>query len=349
MSAVHQVLAGVGPHDAVSEQTRVWRRLLTDSGYGGGDHAVRIDPRVRNGFAPVGDLHPAEDDLIVIRFSAWSAPLTPLATSRHRTLLHFHNITPAGYLWRHAPVVAVQCAVGRIQLPAFARSARVCSADSEFNAAELRGAGADEVRVVPIAFNPDRLADRGRPPSAGSPLVLAVGRLAPNKRHDLIFAAFAAFREEHAPDARLLCVGEPVSPSYGDLMNRLAARSGAGEAIELAGSLPQADLNAAYASADVLLHLSEHEGFCIPLLEAFHFGLPVVARRAGAMPEVGGGAVLWTADDADPAVTAELLRQATSDQVLRAEMTRRGQERLAGFSFDRAADAALAAMRAALA
>jgi len=349
LSAVHQVLAGVGPHDAVSEQARVWRRLLSEAGYGGGDHAARIDPGVRDGFAGIEALRPAPEDLVILRFSAWSAPLTPLASSPQRKLLHFHNITPARYLWSHAPVVAVQCAVGRTQLPAFARAARVCTADSEYNADELRAAGAVDARVVPIAFDPERLAKRGRAPGGGSPLVLSVGRLAPNKRHDLVFKTFAAFRAEHAPGARLLCIGEAVSPSYGELMEQLAAASGAGEAIELTGSLEQADVNAAYAAADVLLHLSEHEGFCIPLLEAFHFGVPVVARRAGAMEGVGGEAVLWTSDDADPAVTAELLAQVTGDAALRDEMVRRSGERLAAFSFDRAADAALTAVGDALA
>ena len=348
MSAVHQVLAGVGPHDAVSEQARVWRRLLTEAGYGGTDHAARIDPRVRDGFAGIEDLCPAPDDLVVMRFSAWSPPLTALAAAPQRKLLHFHNITPASYLWRHAPVVAVQCAVGRTQLPAFARAARVCTADSAYNAEELRAAGAADVRVVPIAFDPQRLAQRGRAPTRGSPLVLTVGRLAPNKRHDLVFKAFSAYRAEHAPGARLLCIGETVSPSYGELMQRLAAESGAGDAIELAGSMEQADVNAAYAAADVLMHLSEHEGFCVPLLEAFHFGVPVVARRAGAMEDVGREAVLWTSDDADPAVTAELLAQATGDAALGEEMVRRGGERLAEFSFDRAAGAALTAVRDAL-
>jgi L-malate glycosyltransferase len=350
VSDVHQVLAGVGPYDAVSEQARVWRRLLLEAGFGGGDHAVRIDSRVHDGFEGLHRLRPARDDLVVIRFSAWSPPLTPLASAPWRRLLHFHNVTPASYLWNHAPLVAVQCEVARVQLPAFARSARVCTADSEFNAAELRAAGAKEARVVPIAFDPSRLEEREDPPVAGgTPLVLCVGRLAPNKRHDLIFRAFAELRRECAPGARLLCVGEPINPPYGALLERLAAESGAGDAIELAGPLAQAQVNAAYAAADVLIHLSEHEGFCIPLLEAFHFGVPVVARPTGAMPAVGGDAVLWTETDPDPAVTAELLALATGDSGLRAELVRRGRERLTLFTFEDAAAAALGAVRDALA
>ena len=134
--------------------------------------------------------------------------------------------------------------------------------------------------------------------------MLVVSRLAPNKRHDLAIAAFDAWRAEHGGPARMLCVGEPLSPSYAALIGGMANGS-----VTLAGGLSQPDLNAAYAGADVMLSMSEHEGFSVPLLEAFHFGLPVVARPAGAMPEVGGDAVLWDRAD-DLAVTAELMRRA---------------------------------------
>jgi L-malate glycosyltransferase len=345
VTAVHQVLAGVGPYDAVSEQARVWRRLLRDAGYGGRDHAAQIDPRARSDFSPLAGLSPAAGDLLIIRYSAWSPPLTPLLDLPQHKLLVYHNITPAEYLWNHSPALAVQCAVGRIQLPAFARAATVAVADSDFNAAELREAGAERTRVVPILIDDGRYAARAPAPDGAGPLVLSVGRLVPNKRHDLVIAAFAAFQRERAPDARLLVVGEAFTPAYGELMARLVRESGA-RAVTLTGPVPQERVNAAYAAADVLLHLSEHEGFCIPLLEAFQFGVPVVARPAGAMPGVGGEAVLWT--DADPAVTSELLHLAVDDAELRSEMVRRGRERLRAFAYEPTAAAVREAVQAAL-
>ncbi len=346
MTAVHQVLAGVGPYDAVSEQARVWRRLLREAGYGGGDHAAQIDPRARAAFSPLASLAPAVSDLLVIRYSAWSPPLTPLLELPQRKLLVYHNITPAEYLWNHSPGLAVQCAVGRIQLPAFARAAQLAVADSDFNAAELRQAGAEDTRVVPILVDEARYAPRGPAPQGTGPLVLSVGRLVPNKRHDLVIAAFAAYQRERASGARLLVVGEAFTPSYGELMVRLVRESGA-RGVTLTGPVAQERVNAAYAAADVLLHLSEHEGFCVPLLEAFHFGVPVVARPAGAMPGVGDGAVLWT--DRDPAVTSELLHLAVGDAELRSQMVRRGRERLGAFAYERTAAAVREAVAAALA
>ena len=166
-----------------------------------------------------------------------------------------------------------------MQLPAFARSAR--RDDRRLGVQRRRScarAGAREVRVVPVLFEPERLAPRGRAPEGDGPLVLVVGRLVPNKRHDRVFRAFAAYQRECEPGARLLCVGTALNPGYAALMQTLADASGARN-VRLAGGLAQDEVNAAYAEADVLLTLSEHEGFCVPLLEAFHFG---AARGGGA-------------------------------------------------------------------
>jgi glycosyltransferase involved in cell wall biosynthesis len=160
--------------------------------------------------------------------------------------------------------------------------------------------------------------------------------------------AFAAWQRARSPDARLLCVGEPLSPAYLRLLEGYALELGARN-VTFAGGLPQPELNAAYVAADGLLSLSEHEGFFIPLLEAFHFGLPVVARAAGGMPEVGGDSVLWTGGArADPAVVAELVELAAGDGELRAELARRGRDRLAAYSTERIAEKVREAVDAAL-
>jgi glycosyltransferase involved in cell wall biosynthesis len=305
----------------------------------------------------VSGLEPAADDLLVIHHSAFAPRLRRLLDAPGRKLLVYHNVTPARYLWNHHSGVAVACALGRGQLPRWGRAADVLAAVSSFNAAELEraaGAAPGTALVTPILLEPERLSDRGDlplggdPPSrgAGGPLVLVVGRLVPNKRHDLVLDAFAAYQRECAPEARLLCVGEAITPSYRALVEGLAAQSGA-TGVQLAGGVSQAQLNAAYAAADVVLSMSEHEGFCVPLLEAFHFRAPVVARPAGGMPEVGADAVLWTDDDV--AVTAELLDLAVRDGELRAELARRGAARLAEYAPERVAERIHAAVDAVLA
>jgi len=347
LTRVHQALSGVGPYDAVSNQAQAWRHLLGGWGMAGEIYADSIDPRAGAGVHPLDELDPEPGDLVVLRYSAYAPNLRPLLTLDCRKLLVYHNVTPPRYFWNHHPGVAVACALGRDQLPQYVGAVDVAVADSTFNASELEQAGAREPRVVPILFEPERLRERGRDPEGKGPLVLVVGRLVPNKRHDLAIAAFASYQRELAPDARLMLVGEPLSPSYQKLIEHLARTSGA-RSVSVTGGLAQPVLNSLYARADVLLSTSEHEGFCVPLLEAFHFGLPVVARRAGAMPEVGGDAVLW-ADEGDPGMLCELLDLAVRDQELRQELAERGRSRLEHFSYERTARSIRGAVDAALA
>jgi glycosyltransferase involved in cell wall biosynthesis len=330
LSTVHQVLSGAGPVDAVTQQAFEYQRVL-----GGEVYAAAIEPAVRGRVRSVKRLDPAPDDLLLFHYSAYAPRLEPLLEMPQRKLLVYHNVTPAEYLWEHQPHVATLCALGRDHLPRWAQAVDVAAAVSEYNAAELREAGARDVRVVPILL---RRAPVVRASGMGSgPVVLSVGRLAPHKRPDLVLQAFDLFRRS-APDARLYMVGEPLSPAYERELRALA-----GPGVEITGRLAQEGLDELWSRADMLLTLSEHEGFCVPLLEAFHADVPVIARPAGGMPEVAGDAALWV-NDGDPAVGAELMHLVTQDQELREELITRGRARAAEYAPDRVEDQIRAAV-----
>jgi glycosyltransferase involved in cell wall biosynthesis len=343
MTRVHQLLSGAGPVDAVTAQALRFRELFADWGMAGQVHAAAIEPRLDASVFPLKQLDPAPEDLLLIHYSAYAPRLEPLLGLPHRKLLVYHNVTPARYLWSHHPHVATLCELGRDHLPRYAQAVDIACAVSEFNAAELREAGARDVRVVPILFEPPRVERR----APGAPSVLTVGRIVPHKRQDLVVRAFALYQRAHVPEATLACVGEPLSDGYRDWLSGLAERAGAMR-VELPGVVPDADLRARYGSASAFVTLSEHEGFCVPLLEAFAAEVPVVARPVGGMPEVGGDAVLWAEDD-DLGVVAELIHLAVSDEELRTELISRGRARLEEFAYERTAAKLREAVDAALA
>ena len=210
---VHQLLSGAGPVDAVTRQALVFRELFERWGYGGEIHAAAIEPRLDAPVRPLSRLDARPDDLLLIHYSAYAPRLEELLELPNRKLLVYHNVTPAKYLWSFQPHVAALCELGRDHLPRYAEAVDVAVAVSEYNAGELREAGARDVRVVPILFDAARLGDPGE--RKGSvPFLVSVGRLAPHKRHDLVIRAFALFQRELAPDARLMCVGEAISSGY---------------------------------------------------------------------------------------------------------------------------------------
>ena len=327
---VHQLLSGAGPVDAVTTMARATRERFRAWGWEGGDHAVRIDPRGPDGVVPLSRLRPAPDDVLLFHYSAYAPRLRELLELPNPKLLVSHNITPARFFWDYEPVVAVHCAAGRDQLPVFARAVDLAAGVSEYNAAELRADGAREVTVLPPLFDRAALGRPGPEDRGGPPEVLFVGRVAPHKRPDDVLRVFALYRRVRAPEARLRMVGEPLSPDFGRAVQELADDLAPGAVTFETGLAPEA-LWDRYRRASAFLCLSEHEGFCLPLLESFHFGVPVVARPAGAIPEVAGDAALLC-DDRDPAVAAELLHIAVADTELRAELHDRAQRRLEAYA-----------------
>jgi glycosyltransferase involved in cell wall biosynthesis len=335
---VHQVLAGAGPHDAVTAMARAYRRRFRQWGWGGTDHASFIAPGLNGAVLPRRRLDPAGADAIVVHHSAVCPRLDDLLALPGRKLLVYHNITPASWLWDAAPILAVHCAVGREQLPRLVNAVDLSAAVSEFNAAELREAGAREAVVVPplLESAPPPAAGAAREPDPTTAPILFVGRLSPHKRQDEVIRAFALYRRVHAPGARLHLVGEPITPEYGASLRTLATSLVPG-AVTFEEALPQPALDERYRTAAAVLCLSEHEGFCLPLLEAMRWGIPVVARAAGAVPETLGDAGLLVAETDDLAVVAEALHLAVSDRALRAELRRRAAARVEAFHPERAA------------
>ncbi|MDQ3677164.1 MAG: glycosyltransferase family 4 protein [Actinomycetota bacterium] len=327
---VHQVLSGAGAFDAVTEQALAFRRLFRAWGWGGGDVAASISPQVANEIAPLASLRPAERDILLIHYSGYAPRLRGALAFDNRKLLISHNITPARWFWDHDPTAAVSCALGRKQLPEFAAAVDIAAGVSLFNAREL---GSDT--VIPILFDPSKL---GEPPTAaappGPPTIMFVGRIAPHKRQDAVIRAFALYRRRHAPDARLVLVGRPVNETFAAAIRGLAEQLAPG-AIDIEFDLTPQQLAQRYRSAHAFLCMSEHEGFCIPLLEAFHFGLPVVARAVGGVPEVAGDAALLLDGDDDERVAAELLALAVGDAELRAALRERSRQRVGAYAPER--------------
>ncbi len=323
---VHQVLSGAGPYDAVTTQALAFRDLFRAWGWGGRDVAAEIDPRIGHRIAPLRALAPADGDLLLIHYSAYAPKLRAVLELPQRKLLISHNITPARWFWDHDPQAAVVCALGRKQLPEFAAAVDVAAGVSLYNAREL---GSDT--VIPILFDPAALGAAGPADPPGPPVVLFVGRLAPHKRQDAVIRAFELYRRRHAPDARLVLVGAPINWAYDASMRALADELSPGN-VTIESGLTAEQLAARWRSAHAFLCLSEHEGFCIPLLEACHFGVPIVARPVGGVPEVVGDAALLLGEHDGESVVAELLALAVGDPELRASLRTRGTARVAAYA-----------------
>jgi glycosyltransferase involved in cell wall biosynthesis len=331
--------------DAVGQHTVAVREELRSRGVPSEIYVELDDPETAEQTRPASS-YPARacpGDVLVYQF-ATASDLADLLMSRpERLVVNYHNITPPELFAPWDNGLARHQARAQQELARLAGRARLGVAVSEVNRADLVAAGfADTAVTPPIVKLPadvrgeggggdgdgdDGGAGEGRPPRAKGARWLAVGRLAPNKAVEDTVAALLAYRARHDSEAELLVVGKPALAGYVGALHRYAADLGLADAVRFAGKVSEADLGRAYAEADVLVVSSEHEGYCLPVVEAMARGLPVVAFREGALPEVLGAAGVLMGTK-DPVAMADAVHRVQTDVAWRAQLVRAGRERV---------------------
>jgi L-malate glycosyltransferase len=333
MNAVHQLLPTAAPRDAITEQAFAWRGLLREWGYESEIVAEGVHPDVMRS---VRQLDRAGRRLVnegglVLRYGIWSPTVEIALRAEGPLALCYHNVTPGDLLRDFNPSIAELCDRGRVALSLFRGHTDVLIADSSFNAADLRDAGLGDATVLPLLL---RLpSDTPRRDPGQRPIVVTVGRLAPNKRLEDVIKAFALYQRHRAPTASLVVVGSELGfEGYRHALDLLVAKIGA-RGVTFTGPISSEARNGWYRRADVFLSLSVHEGFCAPLMEAMAHGVPVIARDAGAMPETLGGAGL-VLDGGDLPLVAEALHELTSSRSTRTVLFDAADRRLAELTPD---------------
>ncbi len=324
MKAIHQFVSGFANGDAISNEARALRRLFQDWGYASEifSDTRRVLPEHRKTVRDIADSRSActQDDIAILHFSIGSPVNDAFAALPCGKALIYHNITPAHYFNLVNRQVAGNLEEGRRQLVGLANCASVNMAVSQFNADELIEAGYRNVHVLPLFIDFDRLAvapDRGmlRRYGDGKTNILFVGRCVPNKKIEDIIDVFDCFRTSVTPRSRLIHVGSfaGAEPYYYVLKGMIQDRGM--DNVHFAGGVSQSQLNAFYRCADLFLCMSEHEGFCIPIMESFQHNLPVMAYAAGAIPETMGGAGVLFREKNIPAL-AEMMGELTRNKSL---------------------------------
>jgi glycosyltransferase involved in cell wall biosynthesis len=320
--AVHQVLATLGYGDAIGHEVLGIRRVLRAAGYDSEIFVETADPRLEDLTYDYRDLldasHP--ENLLLHHFSIGSRASRVAYALPDRMALVYHNITPPEYFVGVHKQLVELCWKGRRELRAYVDRCDIALGDSDYNRRELEALGYVRTGVLPVVPDfshldvvPDRHAVGAF--DDGWTNLLFVGRVIPNKRIENLVRIFHAYRTGFNPRSRLLIVG-----SYGGfdkylaMVQGMAARLGTPD-VHFAGHVSNEELAAYYDVADLFLCASEHEGFCVPLVEAFHMRVPVLAYAATAVPStMDGGGVLY--EDRDPWHVAALADAIISDTAL---------------------------------
>lgn len=317
--------------DAISDYAVNIRQRLHTLGYESTIYAESIGPLVADEAVPYDPERIDRADAIIYHHSIASAGTQHIVASSLRRALVYHNITPAEFFRPYSESFAELLEIGRRQTTSLMHSFDVFVADSEFNARELIDMGAASVKTIPVVVgfsrfdcSPNRaiLAKRSR-----GIHVLFVGRVAPNKGLTMLIDTFEAYRcfDENAA---LTIVGRysEMDPYYRQLKAAVIDR-GLDDAVKFVGIIAEADLLSYYQSADLYVCLSEHEGFCVPLVEAMYFDIPIIALATTAIPETLGQGGLLIEPGTDCIEIAAAMHAVCTDRSLRLKLIDAQRER----------------------
>jgi glycosyltransferase involved in cell wall biosynthesis len=334
---VHQMLAALSFGDAIGNEALRIQQILKSRGFDSQIFAESVHPQMAGRAKKLWDYREvaSPDNLLILHFSIGAGVSTFAYHLPDRLLLIYHNITPARWFANFHPHLAGLCYHGRRELAAFVGRTRLALGDSEFNRAELEAMGFHPTGVLPLLLDWSALDVEPSPTilrmfDDEKTNILFVGRVIPNKCFEDLIKVFYLYHRGIDRNSRLLLVGEYQGfERYYDSLVRLVDELGLKDVV-LTGHVETDELAAYYQVADLFLCLSEHEGFCVPLLEAFRFGVPVMAYEGGAVAETLGGAGILIREKRLPEI-AEMAHLVVFDERLRERIVARQYQRLEAF------------------
>jgi glycosyltransferase involved in cell wall biosynthesis len=332
VSGIHHFVPVMHRGDAIGRHTLRLRDATRQRGFESHIYVDTVDEDTAGETVPVLEYAGAarRGDVVVYQFATASA-MVPWLVARDETLVvNYHNITPPELLAPWDNHLALGQLRAQADLRLLAPRTALAVSDSAYNLAHLTEAGFAHTAVIaPSAALP--AAPTGAPSGTEGAhrgaRWLAVGRVAPNKALQDTIAALAVTRAHRDPDATLQIVGKPATAPYDRALHRYVAELGLAGAVTFAGHAGDDAVAAAYDGADVLVVTSEHEGFCVPVVEAMAVGLPVVAFDQGALPEVLGGAGTFVSSK-DPYTLAETIAGLLADAPRQAELAQAARQQL---------------------
>jgi L-malate glycosyltransferase len=335
---VNQWVPAAHKGDAIGDSARHVRDLLRGMGHDSELFALTVDDELKDDVRAF-DEAAKKGDLTIFHYALPSPMTAAFASLRAGRVLQYHNVTPAAYFAPYDPALFRLAALGRNELRTLVGQTDLALGDSEYNRQELEALGFGRTGIFPIAVDTSRVTQPVERPALEEILddglvnFLFVGRIAPNKKIEDHVRLAEHYKRYVDAYYRFIFVGrtDAVPRYYSTIRALIAEYQMLNERFIFTGPVPDEELAVYYRKAAVYVSLSEHEGFCAPLVEAMATGVPVLAYGAAAVPETLGGAGVQFAPK-DLEYAAELMGALAFDDDLRAAVLAGQRKRLEAFS-----------------
>lgn len=284
---VFQLTHGFRSGDAISNHCLQIREFLEDNGFESPIRAVHLEQM--NGVKKFNNSEISDKDAIIYHYSTGSI-LTKFAIKHKGSkLLIYHNITPASFYYEYDMEFSKNLERGREELKLLKDHFSYSLNDSQFNSNELVNLGFENVGVLPILFQeklwkltPD--AELCKKFNDGKKNIVFIGRIAPNKKQDDLLNLIYELKQIYT-NFRLVLCGIADDKKYLEKLGSIVRKLDLSSFVFNAGVASQSQLLSIYQTADLFCSMSEHEGFCVPIVESMFFNVPVLAYNTSAVPE----------------------------------------------------------------
>jgi L-malate glycosyltransferase len=339
---VNQWVPAAHKGDAIGDSARRMRGLLRHMGHTSDIYALTIDDELKGDIRPFADPGATRGDLTMLHFALPSPMTDAFARLTGGRLLQYHNVTPASYFAPYDPALFRLASIARQELATLVGRVDLALGVSDYNRRELEALGFEPTGVLPLAVDLSRITRPVQRPALDKILdddfvnFLFVGRIAPNKKIEDHIRLAEHYKRYVDAYYRFIFVGKyDAVPRYFATIRALMTEYRLlNERFVFTGPVPDEDLAVYYRHSAVYISLSEHEGFCAPLLEAMAADVPVLAYSAAAVPETLGGAGVQFAPK-DMEYAAELLGSLAFDDDLRRSVIAGQRRRLTDFGDQR--------------
>lgn len=342
MSKMYQAVVTLNYGDAVGNDVMAIQQILHEEGYDTALYVENASPKIpKNAYHLYRDM-PAmkKDDILIYHLSIGAQMNYDIAQKGGRKVIVYHNVTPPEFFRDYSSGTIHATTEGLKGVQFLADVADYAIADSAFNKQDLLDMGYQcPIDVCPIVIpfsdydqKPDQ-AVISRYKDDGYTNLLFVGRIVPNKRQENLVRAFYYYQKYFNPKSRLFLVGNwSGMERYYNRLTDYIELLGLTDSVILPGHIKFSEILAYYHLADAFVCLSEHEGFCVPLVEAMYFNLPIIAYDTSAIGDTLGGSGLLL-DSNEPGVVAAAIHHVLTDQKLRETLLAGQKRRLEDFRY----------------
>ena len=339
-----QLFSSLSYGDAIGNDILALDSIIKEKGFQTKIYAEKIDKRISSELASnISEFTPEPTDLLILHIGGATKLNQWIKNVKCKKIMIYHNITPSEFFEDYNKKSAEYCKRGLKEVESLNKTFDMVLACSDFNKQNLIDMGYScEINVLPILIP---FEDYKKTPSQAVidkynddfTNIIFLGRLVPNKKQEHILEAFSEYQKKFNKKSRLFLVGNPTGcENYSEKLKEYAKKLDLKNVI-FTGHTRFDEILAYYKISDLFLCMSEHEGFCVPLVEAMFFDLPIVAYASSAIPWTLGGSG-FLLNEKTPALTAGVMNAILTDNSLKNKILKNQQERLSDFNHDKVAE-----------